>query len=60
MRSVSARRFATIAVLLILVAPGAFAASQDDRDPGLRGWGDRVRHFIVRILDLDQLGTPRP
>jgi hypothetical protein len=56
----SARRLATIAVLLVLAAQGAFAAPQDDRDPGLRGWGDRVRHFIIRILDLDQLGTPRP
>ncbi len=53
MRGVS-KRLPVLALLLILSAPAAFAATKD----GNRPWIKRVAHFIV--IALDQLGVPHP
>lgn len=54
MRDVSARRVATFALMIILTAPGVFAATRE-RD---QGWADRLKQVIVRILDDFRLSGP--
>jgi len=61
MRGVS-KRVAVVSLLAVLAAQGAFAAPRDDDDRGRSGgtWAGLIKHLIVKILDLDQLGGPKP
>ncbi len=58
MRSVS-KRLLLVSLLLVLAVPAFAAPDQDRNDPG-RSWFERVKHFVVKVLDVDQLGVPKP
>ena len=59
MRSVS-KRLAVLSLVLALTAPNAFAVPDHDRTDPDRSWLQRVKHFVMRVMDLDQLGFPKP
>ena len=59
MRNVS-KRLAVLSLLFALSASPAFAAPDRDRNDPDRSWLQRVKHFVLRVMDLDQLGFPKP
>lgn len=63
MRSVSkrlVRAMLVVAVFTILSMQSAVAAQRDDGDFGHRSIIQRVRHFIMHVLDDGLLGWPKP
>jgi hypothetical protein len=59
MRGVS-KQLAVLSLLVALAAPSAFAAPDRDRIDPDRSWFERVKHFVLHVMDLEQLGLPKP
>ena len=59
MRTVS-KRLAVLSLLFALSASSAFAAPDRDRNDPDRSWFQRVKHFVLHVMDLDQLSVPKP
>jgi hypothetical protein len=57
MRGVS-KRLAVLSLLLLFAVNGVSAAPRDDDGKRQPGWGSRIIHIVVKVLD--QLGVPKP
>ena len=55
------KRTVSVALLLVALSTPAFAASSDDRDPGIASRISRILARIVRVLaPQDDLSWPHP
>ena len=55
------KRTVSVALLLVALSTPAFAASSDDRDPGIASRISRIVARIVRVLaPQDDLSWPHP